>query len=90
MELGLNYFIIAGLLIVACVFLERWQPPLKKQYIALILFVLGGGLSYYTLHNLAYGILIAGLVYYKEELVQEVAKVKDSFTSIRKEIKDEE
>lgn len=86
MELGFNYLIITGLLIVGCVFLERWYPPIKKQYIALMLFALGGCLSSFVVGNVFYGILIAGLVYYKQELVEEVRKVKESFTSIKKDI----
>lgn len=86
MEIGFHYLIITGLLTVACVFLERWQPPLKKQYVAVLLFTLGAFLSFKLIDNLYYGILIAGLVYYKQELVQELVKIKKSFTDIKKEI----
>lgn len=40
-------------------------------------------------NNWAYGILIAGLVYYKQELVEEVKSIKNSFKDISKEIEDQ-
>ena len=36
--------------------------------------------------NWAYGILIAGLVYYKEELVNEIKIIKNSFKGVKDEI----
>ena len=88
MEIGFNYLIITGLLAVACVFLERWQPPLKKQYVAVLLFALGAYLSCRLVNNLYYGILIAGFVFYKQELVQEIVAIKESFKQIKKEVDD--
>lgn len=82
----LDYLIITGLLIVLSVYLTRWEPPIKKQYIALVLFITGSILSYFMVNNWAYGVLIAGLVYYKEELVEEVRKIKGSFKGVKDEI----
>lgn len=82
----LNYIIITGLLIVLSLYLTRWQPPIKKQYIALVLFAVGALLGYYMVSSWAYGILIAGLVYYKEELVEEVRQIKNSFNNIKEEV----
>lgn len=81
-----DYFVITGLLIVLSVYLTRWEPPIKKQYIAMILFIVGAVLSYFMVSNWAYGVLIAGLVYYKEELVEEVKMIKNSFNGIRDEL----
>lgn len=86
---SLDYLIITGLLIILSVYLTRWEPPIKKQYIALVLFIAGALLSYFMVNNWAYGILIAGLVYYKQELVEEVKSIKNSFKDISKEIEDQ-
>lgn len=85
-----DYLVMTGLLIVLSIYLTRWEPPIKKQFIALILFVVGSVLSYFMVDNFAYGILIAGLVYYKEELVEEVRTIKDSFKEVKDEITDKE
>lgn len=81
-----DYLIITGLLIVLSIYLTRWEPLIKKQYIALVLFVAGALLSYFMVVNWAYGILIAGLVYYKEELVNEIKIIKNSFKGVKDEI----
>lgn len=86
----LDYIIITGLLIVLGLFLSRWEPPIKKQYIALILFIVGGALGWFMVNHIAYGVLIAGLVYYKQELVAEVKAVKDSFSGVKNEVTKEE
>lgn len=85
----LDYLIITGLLIVLSVYLSRWEPPIKKQYIALVLFISGALLSFFMVSNWAYGVLIAGLVYYKEELVNEVRIIRNSFNGIKDEINNE-
>ena len=58
-----DFFIVSGLLILMGLYLEKWHPPIKKQYIALALFLAGGLMGYYMIHGWAYGILIAGLVF---------------------------
>lgn len=80
-----NYIVITGVLIVVSLFLKNWQPPMKRQYIAMILLTLGVIFGHLLVNNPAYGFLISGLVFYKDELVQEIKKVMESFTSIKKE-----
>lgn len=80
-----NYIVLTGILIVVSLFLKNWQPPIKRQYIAMILLTLGVVLGHLMVHNPAYGFLISGLVFYKDELVQEVKKVMESFKSIKEE-----
>ena len=84
-----DFLIVSGLLILMGLYLEKWQPPLKKQYIALALFLAGGLMGYYMIHGWAYGILIAGLVFYKRELVEEVKEIKDSFKSIKQTVQED-
>lgn len=81
----LDYPVLTGLLIVIGLFLKNWEPPIKKQYIALILLPVGTILGYMMVQNPSYGFLIAGLVFYKDELVNEVRDVKDSFVEVKKE-----
>lgn len=81
----LDYPVLTGLLIVIGLFLKNWEPPIKKQYIALILLPVGTILGYMMVQNPSYGFLIAGLVFYKDELVNEVRDVKDSFIEVQKE-----
>ena len=85
-----DFLIVSGLLILMGLYLEKWQPPLKKQYIALALFLAGGLMGHYMIHGWAYGILIAGLVFYKRELVEEVREIKDSFKGIKQTIEEDE
>lgn len=80
-----NYFVLTGVLIVVSLFLKNWKPPIKRQYIAMILLPLGIILGGVMVQNPAYGFLISGLVFYKDELVQEIKKVVQSFNSIKKE-----
>lgn len=36
-----NYVVLTGILIVIGLFLNKWEPPIKKQYVALMLLVTG-------------------------------------------------
>ena len=85
-NININFLIVTGLLILLGLFLEKWEPPIKKQYIAIAVFVAGGLLGWFMIGNWAYGLLIAGLVYYKKELVVEVKEIKDSFVGIKEDI----
>ena len=66
-------------------YLEVWEPPIKKQYVALMLLATGLALGYFMVENAAYGFLIAGLVFYKDELVSEIKLVKESVLEVKKE-----
>ena len=80
-----NYVVLTGILIVEGLFLKKWDPPIKKQYVALILLLSGLGLGHFMVTNAAYGFLIAGLVFYKDELVDEIKLVKDSVLDVKEE-----
>ena len=80
-----NYVVLTGILIVEGLFLKKWDPPIKKQYVALILLLSGLGLGHFMVTNAAYGFLIAGLVFYKDELVAEIKLVKDSVLEVKEE-----
>ncbi|WP_317327013.1 hypothetical protein [Turicibacter sanguinis] len=80
-----NYVVLTGILIVIGLFLNKWEPPIKKQYVALMLLVTGLVLGYFMVTNAAYGFLIAGLVFYKGELVSEIKLVKESALDVENE-----
>ena len=80
-----NYVVLTGILIVTGLFLNKWEPPIKKQYVALMLLVTGVALGHFMVDNPAYGFLIAGLVFYKDELVSEIKLVKESVLEVKKE-----
>ena len=66
-------------------FLKKWEPPIKKQYVALSLLAIGSILGHLMVNYAAYGFLMAGLVFYKDELVEEVKLVKESVIAVKKE-----
>ena len=80
-----NYVVLTGILIVVGLFLKKWEPPIKKQYVALSLLAIGLILGHLMVNYAAYGFLIAGLVFYKDELVEEVKLVKESVIAVKKE-----
>ena len=80
-----NYVVLTGILIVEGLFLKKWDPPIKRQYVALILLLSGLALGHFMVTNAAYGFLIAGLVFYKDELVEEIKLVKESVVEAIKE-----
>ena len=80
-----NYVVLTGILIVVGLFLKKWEPPIKKQYVALSLLAIGLILGHLMVNYAVYGFLIAGLVFYKDELVEEVKLVKESVIAVKKE-----
>lgn len=80
-----NYVVLTGILIVVGLFLKKWEPPIKKQYVALSLLAIGLILGHLMVNYAAYGFLMAGLVFYKDELVKEVKLVKESVIAVKKE-----
>lgn len=79
-----NYVVLTGILIVVGLFLKKWEPPIKKQYVALSLLAIGLILGHLMVNYAAYGFLMAGLVFYKDELVEEVKLVKESVIAVKK------
>ena len=80
-----NYLELTGVLIVISLFLNSYEPPIKRQNIALIVMAFGLVLGWYMVHNTAYGFLIAGLVFFKDEFIHETSLVSASFKKLRKE-----
>lgn len=85
----LNFIILAGILTITGLYLHNWQPPIKPQYIAGLLLIFGLVLGWFMVANPWYGFLIAGLVYYKDKLVEEIKLVNQSFKEIKEEKEEE-
>ena len=74
-----------GLVLMICgLLLSSWEPPIKPQYKFLILAVIGVALGILLGCGFIYGFIGAGLIFFKDKLVEEVRLVRESFTNINR------
>ena len=88
MQMTIDVILLGLVLVVIGLFLRKWEPPIKDQYIFIALASLGCILGYFMLHGfygVLWGIVYTGLVFYKDELVKEASLVKDSFIDLKRE-----
>ena len=78
-----NYLELTGVLIVISLFLDSYEPPIKRQNIALIVMASGLILGWTMVKNLGYGFLIAGLVFFKDELINEASLISQCITKFK-------
>ena len=78
-----NYLELTGVLIVISLFLDSYEPPIKRQNIALIVMAFGLTLGWLMVENLGYGFLIAGLVFFKDELINEASLISQCITKFK-------
>ena len=78
-----NYLELTGVLIVISFFLDSYEPPIKRQNIALIVMAFGLTLGWLMVENLGYGFLIAGLVFFKDELINEASLISQCITKFK-------
>ena len=78
-----NYLELTGVLIVISLFLNNYEPPIKRQNIALIVMASGLALGWLMVENLGYGFLIAGLVFFKDELINEASLISQCITKFK-------
>ena len=78
-----NYLELTGVLIVISLFLNSYEPPIKRQNIALIVMAFGLILGWLMVENLGYGFLIAGLVFFKDELINEASLISQCITKFK-------
>ena len=86
MEMTIDIILLGLVLIVIGLFLRKWEPPIKDQYIFIVLATFGCTLGYFMLHGfygILWGLVYTGLVFYKDELVKEASQVKDSFDDLK-------
>ncbi len=76
LQLGL-ILIILGLL------LSNWKPPIKEQYVFILLGISGMVLGCLLECGMSWGFIWAGVVFYKSKLVEEFKLVKESLTNLK-------
>lgn len=70
-DFTINHLLLIGILLIVGIYLKRFLPPIKEQFQALIVVILGCLLGHYMIDSIAFGFVIAGLVFYKDILVEE-------------------
>lgn len=86
MQMTIDVLLLGLVLVVIGLFLKKWEPPIKDQYVFLVLSMIGCTLGYFMLkgwYGILWGLVYTGLVFYKDELVKEAQDVKDSFDSLK-------
>ena len=74
---------LGTILIILGLLLNNWKPPIKEQYVFIILGITGMILGYLLKCGIAWGFIWAGLVFYKSKLVEEFKLIKESLTNIQ-------
>lgn len=82
-ELTINLLQLGLILIILGLLLNNWKPPIKPQYVFIILGTAGIFLGYILGCGVYWGFIGAGLVFYKGMLVEEFKLVKESLTNIK-------
>lgn len=83
-ELTANLIQLGLILIILGLLLNNWKPPIKDQYVFIILALAGIGLGHLLGAGVYWGFIGAGLVFYKAKLVEELKLVKESLSDIKK------
>ena len=80
-----DFIIVTILLTILSLTLSNWQPPIqKKQYIVFSLLSIGALLGWHIINSWTYGVCLAGLVFFKNELTSDFQKTVKSFKKILK------
>lgn len=91
MQMTIDVLLLGLVLTVLGLFLTKWKPPIKSQYIFILLAVIGMGLGWYMLkgfYGLLWGWVYTGLVFYKKDLVDAIHQIKSAFFSIKNDTDD--
>lgn len=86
MQMTVDVILLGLVLTVLGLFLKKWEPPIKDQYVFLMLGSVGCVLGFIMLkgfYGVLWGLVYTGLVFYKDELVKEAGLVKDSFEGLK-------
>lgn len=87
--MSINLLQLGLILIILGLLLTNWKPPIKDQYVFILLAIAGVFLGYILGCGAYWGFIGAGLVFYKGKLVEEFRLVKESLGGI-KQVKDSE
>lgn len=83
MEMTVSIFQLGAILIILGLLLNNWKPPIKEQYVFILLGVAGMVLGYLLKCGIAWGFIWAGLVFYKSKMVEEFKLLKEALTNIQ-------
>jgi len=83
MEITVSVIQLGLILIILGLLLNHWEPPIKDQYVFIILALAGVGLGHFLGCGIYWGFIGSGLVFYKGKLVNEFELVKDSLKDLR-------
>lgn len=83
LEMTVGIFQLGAILTILGLLLNNWKPPIKEQYVFIMLGVAGMILGYVLKCGIAWGFIWAGLVFYKGKLVEEFKLVKESLSNIK-------
>lgn len=84
-QLTLELIQLGFILMICGLLLNSWDPPIKAQYRFMILAVIGVVIGVLLGCGYVYGFIGAGLIFYKDKLVEEMRLVRESFVDINKE-----
>lgn len=84
MELTIGIIQLGVILIIIGILLNNWKPPIKEQYIFIILGAVGMILGHVLKCGIAWGFILAGLVFYKSKLIEEFKLVKEAISDLEK------
>ena len=82
-EMTVGIFQLGAILIILGLLLSNWKPPIKEQYVFIMLGFSGMLLGYVLKCGIGWGFIWAGLVFYKSKLVEEFKLIKESLSNIR-------
>lgn len=91
MQMTIDVLLLGLVLTVLGLFLTKWQPPIKPQFVFILLAVIGMVLGWYMLngfYGLLWGWVYTGLVFYKNDLVDAIHQIKSAFFSIKNDTDD--
>lgn len=82
-ELTVSILQLGLILIILGLLLNNWKPPIKDQYVFIMLGLAGIGLGHILGCGIYWGFIGAGLVFYKGKLVEEFRLVKESLGNLK-------
>lgn len=89
-EMTISIFQLGAILIILGLLLNNWKPPIKEQYVFIMLGVAGMILGFLLGCGIGWGFIWAGIVFYKSKLVEEFKLLKESLSNLKelREVKD--
>ena len=82
LEMTISIFQLGAILIILGLLLNNWKPPIKEQYVFIMLGASGMALGHILGCGIAWGFIWAGIVFYKSKLVEEFKLIKESLTNL--------